>query len=222
MPSEYLQDLMIVAACSAAAILIARAYRFQGAAALGVAVAALAVIAIQLDRGGLHEIGLLGPPDFKALWPLIAGGLVACYLIAGVTSYGLAQIGLAPDVSRLDFIKGNLPALLLMLAVSWTTAAFGEEIVFRGFLLNRAAGLDVGITNWVLMVIVAQALFFGLAHAYQGLGGMIVTGVLGLALGVLTFLGQGNFWPAILVHGLINTASLTALFFSTPSRSSEV
>lgn len=180
---------------------------------MGVATAAAAVVAIQMKGRGLSEIGLSGPPDLLALAPLVAGGLTACYLIAGATSYALAQAGLAPDVSRLDFIKGNLPALVIMLAVSWTTAAFGEEIVFRGFLLNRAAGLDVDIRDWVLVVILGQSILFGLAHAYQGIGGVIVTGVLGLALGVLTVLAQGDLWPAIIVHGLINTVSLTAIYF---------
>lgn len=186
---------------------------------MGVATAAAAVVAIQMKGGGLSEIGLSGPPDLLALAPLVAGGLAACYLIAGATSYALAQAGLAPDVSRLDFIKGNLPALALMLAVSWTTAAFGEEIVFRGFLLNRAAGLDAGAQDWVLVVILGQSILFGLAHAYQGIGGVIVTGILGLALGVLTVLAQGDLWPAIIVHGLINTVSLTAIYFGKFRRS---
>lgn len=214
MLADFILDLLIVCVCAAAAIAVARAFRFQGAAAVGVAAAAAAVVAVQLGRGSLAEIGLGQPPEIAVIGPLVLGGLVVCYAIAGVTSFLLAQIGLAPDVTRLDFIKGNVPALMFMLAVSWSTAAFGEEIVFRGFLLNRAAGLDVAIQDWVLYVIAGQALLFGLAHAYQGLGGIIVTGILGLALGVLTYVAQGNLWPAIIVHGLINTVSLTALYFS--------
>jgi uncharacterized protein len=217
MLAEFIQDLGLIAACASVAILIAAAFRVQGAAALGVGVAALTIVLIQQNGGGLREIGLAGPPDFAALAPLIIGGLVFCYLVAGISSFALARAGMAPDVSRLDFIKGNLPALLMMLAVSWTTAAFGEEIVFRGFLLNRAAGLDVAVQDWVLIVILGQAVLFGLAHAYQGLGGVILTGALGLALGILTYVAQGNLWPAILVHGLINTVSLTAIYAAGPS-----
>lgn len=216
MPAEFLQDLGLVCALAAAAILAAAAFRVQGAAALGVGVAALTILAIQQNNGGLREIGLGGPPDLAALAPMVLGGLIFCYAVAGATSYALAKVGLAPDVSRLDFIKGNLPALLAMLAVSWTTAALGEEIVFRGFLLNRAAGLDVNVQDWVLIVVVGQAVLFGLAHAYQGVGGVILTGALGLALGILTYVAQGDLWPAIMVHGLINTVSLTAIYVSKP------
>jgi uncharacterized protein len=216
MVDAFLFDFLIVSASAAAAVIAGRTMRISGAAALGVAAAAAAVVVVQLNQGGLAEIGLSGWPDLVRLAPLILGGLAACYAIAAITSYSLAQLDLAPDITRLDFVRGNFQALSLMLLVSWTTAAFGEEIVFRGFLLNRAAGLPIGNPDWVLMVIAGQALLFGLAHAYQGLGGVIVTGVLGLALGVLTYAANGDLWPAIIVHGLINTVSLTAIYLSGP------
>jgi hypothetical protein len=194
----------------------ALAFRLQGAAACGVAAAALAVVSIQMLGPGLAQIGLAGPPDFEKIGPLVLGGLAASYAVAGVISLVLSRVGLAPDVTRLDFLKGNLPALILMLSVSWTTAAFGEEIVFRGFLLNRMASLETGVEHWAWIALIVQASVFGLAHAYQGLGGVIVTAALGAVLGVLTLVANGDLWPAIIVHGLINTASLTAIYISRP------
>jgi membrane protease YdiL (CAAX protease family) len=38
-------------------------------------------------------------------------------------------------------LVGNARFLLLSLVVSWTLAAFGEELVYRGYLMNRAAEL---------------------------------------------------------------------------------
>lgn len=185
---------------------------------MGIAAAAAAVVLIQLNGNGLQEIGLRGPPDLAAIAVLVLAGLAASYAVAGSMSFALSRIGLAPDVTRLDFIKGNLSALLMMLTLSWTTAAFGEEIVFRGFLLNRMAALDIGNENWPWIAVLLQAALFGLAHAYQGIGGVIVTGALGAVLGGLTIAANGDLWPAILVHGLINTFSLTSIFLSKPSR----
>jgi uncharacterized protein len=215
--SEFILDLSLVTGCAAAATFAALAFRLQGAAAVGVAAAALAVVFIQINGPGLAQIGLAGPPDLWAIAPYVAIGLAASYAVAGVASFGLGRIGLAPDVSRLDFIKGNAAALAAMLAVSWTTAAFGEEIVFRGFLLSRLAGLDVSVENWLWIVLGLQALVFGLAHAYQGIGGVVVTALLGAVLGTLTIFADGNLWPAIFVHGLINTVSLGAIYLSRPA-----
>ena len=217
MISAFLLDLFIVCCCAASAVSAAFAFRLQGAAACGVAAAALAVVGIQISGSGLVQIGLSGPPDFGRIWPFILGGLAASYAVAGALSFALSKAGLAPDVTRLDFLKGNMPALVLMLAVSWTTAAFGEEIVFRGFLLNRMSGLPVSAENWPWIALAVQAVLFGAAHAYQGPGGVVVTGALGAVLGALTFISGGDLWPAIIAHGLINTVSLTAIYFSRPN-----
>jgi hypothetical protein len=217
MPQDFLLDLLLVAACACAATLTALAFRMQGAAAAGVAAAALAVLGVQINGDGLAQIGLAGPPNIEILVPFVLAGLAASYAVAGSTSYVLSRLGIAPDVTRLDFVKGNLPALLLMLGVSWTTAAFGEEIVFRGFLLNRLAGESVAVANWPWIVLVLQAFVFGLAHVYQGIGGVVVTGALGTVLGGLTMAAGGDLWPAILVHGLINTVSLIAIYVQRPS-----
>jgi len=39
-------------------------------------------------------------------------------------------------------ITGNIKMALVALLLVWTFAAFGEEIVYRGYLLTRAA--DIG------------------------------------------------------------------------------
>jgi hypothetical protein len=38
-------------------------------------------------------------------------------------------------------IAGNIKMALVALLLIWTFAAFGEEIVYRGYLLTRAAGM---------------------------------------------------------------------------------
>jgi len=56
------------------------------------------------------------------------------------------------------------------LLVVWTTAAFGEEMLFRGIVLNCVASLAVryGKTpNWTIGLVVSSVCF-GLGHSYQG------------------------------------------------------
>jgi len=47
--------------------------------------------------------------------------------------------GKLPDVSLFAPLAGNVHFLLISLAVAWTLAAFGEEFVYRGYLLTRIA-----------------------------------------------------------------------------------
>jgi membrane protease YdiL (CAAX protease family) len=82
------------------------------------------------------------------------------------------------------------------------TAGITEECVYRGFLLRYLAA-----PPWNLHAPVAALLFasliFGLAHAYQGAGGIAVTALMGLALGV-TFVATGTLLAPILLHTLID------------------
>jgi len=74
-------------------------------------------------------------------------------------------------------------------------AGIGEEIAYRGFALAWTTQLfgsplaAVGLTS----------LGFGLLHAYQGVVGVVRTGLLG-ALYAVSVVATGNLWPAILSH----------------------
>lgn len=109
-----------------------------------------------------------------------------------------------PDVSTVQLY-------LTMMVIVWTTASFGEEMVFRAFLMSRLSAMFGGTRlAWVLAAFV-QAAIFGLGHAYQGIGGIIVTGVVGLVFGLLYLVARRNLWPMIIGHGIINTIGMTVL-----------
>ncbi|HEY6388539.1 MAG TPA: CPBP family intramembrane glutamic endopeptidase [Candidatus Acidoferrum sp.] len=59
-------------------------------------------------------------------------------------------------------------------------AAFGEELVYRGYLMNRVADLGRGPQIvWIVSLFVISALF-GFSHSQQGLTGIIEEGSDGL------------------------------------------
>ena len=49
--------------------------------------------------------------------------------------------GKQPDLSDFQAIYGNLKWTLILLALTWLLAALGEEMVWRGYLMNRVADL---------------------------------------------------------------------------------
>jgi len=59
--------------------------------------------------------------------------------------------GKAPDLSDFSSTRGHIGILLLWILLTWTLGAFGEEMVYRGYLMNRVAGLMHGTrTGWII------------------------------------------------------------------------
>src|SRR5438132_1043082 len=100
-------------------------------------------------------------------------------------------MGKPPDLSSFTAVRGNLKFALAMIALIWVLAAFGEELVYRGYLMNRVADLGRGTrTAWIVSLFLISALF-GFSHYQQGITGMIEEGSEGLILGLM-YLGYGR------------------------------
>lgn len=84
-------------------------------------------------------------------------------------------------------------------AVSFT-AGVTEEFIFRGVLIYTLSLYSDA--SPVTLAIVA-GLLFGLAHAYQGLVGMVMTGIVGVGFGVL-YVAMGVLWPIMVLHVLLD------------------
>jgi len=78
------------------------------------------------------------------------------------------------------------------------TAGLCEEFLFRGY-LAWVAGLLLPFP----VAPAAQALVFGICHAYQGWRGIVLTTFAGAFLTGVVLL-TGSLWPSILVHALMD------------------
>ncbi|MEO1969205.1 MAG: CPBP family intramembrane glutamic endopeptidase [Sphingomonadaceae bacterium] len=78
--------------------------------------------------------------------------------------------------------------------------SIAEELFFRGYMF-WILGPMLGVWG----AAVATALLFGIAHAYQGLAGIVRTGLIGLAFGI-GFALTGSLWWLIIAHALMNLA----------------
>jgi CAAX protease family protein len=187
-------------------------FRFASAPWL-VAVAALFLC----WRGpGWRAIGLRRPvaPVFAATVGVVVGvsyQVLGTYaiepLIARLTS------GHLPDVSQFRSLIGDEKQLLFWIAMSWSLAALLEELSFRGWLMARFAELGRFSNSWWIAGLMATSALFGAVHVYQGLSGMIATGLTGLVFGV-TYLATGqNLWTPIIAHGVLDTTGFTMMYF---------
>lgn len=146
------------------------------------------------------------------MWALGIGTAVtlAVALIARPAAMALGWP--AKDLSRLGDLHGNPEQLALLLAIAWTSAAVGEEILFRGYLIPRLQQLFGSGRVALVIAVLGQAFLFALAHASQGPAGALQAGVVALTFGVAFVFTNRSLWSLILAHGLIDTVSLIALY----------
>lgn len=208
-------DLLIVAAAFAAFVFLIHALDLPAAGTVAVVVA-LAAATWRLRAAGESwaTLGLRAPDSWArvALWVvgLYAAILVTNFLV--VMPLGRA-LGWPPvDLSRFATLKGNALQLAGWLALSWTTAAFAEELVFRGFVLTRLQTvLGRGALPAATAVLV-QAAIFGSAHGYLGVRGAVVAGMVGLVFGAAYVVNGRSLVPLVIAHGLTDSVSFVTIY----------
>ncbi|MEO1136083.1 MAG: type II CAAX endopeptidase family protein [Pseudomonadota bacterium] len=179
---------------------------------IGAFFAALTIIKMRGQR--LIDLGLTRPRRFLTLPLWVAAIFVVTLAVALAGQIIAAQFIAAPvDVSKFAILHQNLPMLVFSLISIWITAAFFEEIVYRGFLLGRLLDVAGGGLAAVLAMSFLHAVLFGLLHIYQGPLGVISTGIVGFVFGIFFALQGRNLWALILVHGLIDTLSVLQFYF---------
>lgn len=124
-----------------------------------------------------------------------------------------AAFGSYLDPAMFDPLRGNVGALLVnVLLVSWLHAALCEEIICRGFLLQRFE-LLFGGGAWALGVaVVLQGVLFGLAHYPQGATGVATTALGGILWGVIFLLVRRNLWVVVIGHAVMDTTVFVLVF----------
>ncbi len=120
----------------------------------------------------------------------------------------------AIDLSALDGIRGNLVSYIIFIVFMWVVAAFGEEFLYRGFFMKRLAGV-MGNTDraWLISALLISALF-GMAHLYQGLSGMITTGLIGFIFSIIFYKNRKNLVLAMLTHGIYDMIGITLIYLN--------
>lgn len=164
--------------------------------------------------GAWPSVGFRAPPSWLrlALWVIAIYVLVIAANALVVVPIGRA-LGWAPlDLSRFAGLRGNPSRLALWLLVAWTTAAFGEELLFRGFLLTRLQALLGPHAVGMVGAVVLQATLFAIGHAYLGIRGTVSAGVVALVFGTVYVLNGRQLLPLILAHGLTDSVSLIAIY----------
>jgi membrane protease YdiL (CAAX protease family) len=181
----------------------------------GLTLLTLAVWAAATDVGA-EAVGLRWPQGWPG--PVTAAAAVALLLFVAVSTRALRG-GVLLEAARHErrrpgegrhaeppahatlALLPRTPGERRLFTLVGLTAGICEEWLYRAFFLAVVAALAGGPPAWVLVVVAGVA--FGLAHAYQGIGGIVLTGVLGGVLAAL-YLSTGSLLLPVLLHAVID------------------
>jgi membrane protease YdiL (CAAX protease family) len=142
---------------------------------------------------------------------ILVASIVGAATIAALQWLNLRRVGRIPVEAR-----GSLQAiaerilpqstveLLPYLALA-VTAGLCEEFLYRGFAM--AVLIHVGLQGWAVVLI--SSVLFGLAHSYQGRGGVVMTLLIGTILGTGR-IAYDSLVPAIFWHSAVDVVAGTA------------
>jgi membrane protease YdiL (CAAX protease family) len=134
--------------------------------------------------------------------PVSVAGLVGALAVVAVVAAVLGAVRPELVDSASDATKTLAPTTprerRLWPAVS-LTAGVTEELLYRGLFVLHLHALVPSLRPGVLAV--ASAVAFGLAHRYQGAFGVVSSGVLGLAFGIVAIV-VGNVLVVVALHTL--------------------
>jgi membrane protease YdiL (CAAX protease family) len=176
-------------------VLLANVAASQGTFAVVLGVAALAT--------GVPGTALGLSPSAFGPGPLLAGVALGVALSAGnqgaVHLFRRFDVAFSEELRELLAPSSSAGWAALLLGALPLVAVF-EELLFRAALIGAfAAGF--GVNPWLLVV--GSSVLFAAGHGAQGLGGVVVTGALGLVLGA-AFVVTDSLATVVVAHYLVN------------------
>lgn len=174
----------------------------------------LATYILHHNGTGWQQIGLARPANWSHTLLAALGVIVVAIIVTivvqtvAINLLGAGEI----DQSRFNPLAGNLPLLLGSIIAAWTIIAFGEEMLWRAFLVTWLGDIFGQTRIGVVMSVVIASVAFGLAHYVEGPVGIVNTAAFGLVLATAYL--ETNLWVTIIPHGLLNTVRFAMLYFA--------
>ena len=155
---------------------------------------------------------------FKAVkWKMLFLAIAIGIIYGFVDNFFIERLitkltGAEPDLSTYANVTGNVGHLMAMLGIGWVIGGFFEEWFFRGYLFNRMQAVIHNPVVFKYTAIGITSIVFAFAHTYQGIGGIVDTGLFAVVMGLLYFALGKNVWYLMIIHGMYDTVGIIRLF----------
>ena len=177
-----------------------------------IAAFAIVILHILFDRQSRAKtlaarwIGVAPSILLGAAFGFVLSFVMLLYVEPWITTF----TGESVDLSAFEAVEGNFSAYIQLLLVGLIVGGIFEELVFRGYVIGWGANVFPFLPAVLLAAISASV--FGFAHFYQGITGMISTGVFGFCFGLLYIAAGRKLLVPVAAHMAVNIVGITAIY----------
>lgn len=139
---------------------------------------------------------------------------IAGFIIGSIVMANITGIPESANLSGYDYLKDNIGMLLLTLGGVYIVSSFGEEVIYRAFLINRISELGQETKKATIIAVILSSIIFGLVHYEWGPMGIVQTGFMGLALGICYIKLKRRLWILILAHVYADTILMVQMYLA--------
>ncbi len=140
----------------------------------------------------------------------LAGFVIGSIIMANIT--GIPENS---DMSNYAYLKDNIGMLIFSLIGVYIVSSFGEEVIYRAFLINRISELGLDTKRSRIVAVILSAIIFGLVHYSWGPMGVVQTGFMGLVLGICYLKLKKRLWILVLAHAYMDTLLLVQMYMAS-------
>ena len=137
------------------------------------------------------------------------------FVIGSIIMANITGIPESSDMSSYAYMKDNIGMLFLSLAGVYIVSSFGEEVIYRAFLINRLTELELFNKGGKIIAVIISAIIFGFAHYSWGPMGIVPTGFMGLALGFCYIYMKKRLWILIFAHAYMDTILMVQMYLAS-------
>ncbi|MCB0279174.1 MAG: CPBP family intramembrane metalloprotease [Calditrichaeota bacterium] len=159
----------------------------------------------------LDKTGMSGSRLILAALVLFITGILA-FVLGSVVGSVFTEIPQQANLNQYNPLKGNLLLLLPAIFLVGFASSFGEELIYRAYLMDRVSRFLTKPSIARTVSIIISSLVFGFAHFQWGLMGIIQTFFMGLIFALAYLKFRGNIWVNVLAHFYMDTLLLIQMY----------
>jgi len=181
--------------------------------AIGPPVAAvLVLIWARLSGTSMRALGFTQPRNWTAT--LLGGAVLGFGAKLAVKALVMPLLGAPAINARYHYLAGNTAALPGFIVLVLVSAAFGEEVFFRGYLFERIDCLLGERSIAIAVAVMASTALFAAAHyPDQGLPGVQQAAVTGALFGGV-FAWRRHLWFVIAAHAAFDLVAIALIYWN--------
>jgi len=137
------------------------------------------------------------------------------FILGSIIMANISGMPESADMSGYEYLQNNIFMLILSLCSVYIVSSFGEEVIYRAFLINRISELGLDSKYGKIVTVVISAVIFGFVHYEWGPTGIVSTGIMGLVMGIFYMKFKKKLWILVLAHAYMDTILLVQIYLTS-------